>query len=84
LNLWPNGIRCGRTSVKDGLAGDFIEVTTLLAVESQDIAKSVQDRRRGGNAALFESGVIVVADGRQLSDLLTAQTGDAPTAPQRG
>ncbi|BBY85817.1 hypothetical protein MTOK_15990 [Mycolicibacterium tokaiense] len=81
--MWPKGIRCGRTAVKDGLAGEFVKVTTLLAVESQDIAKSVQDRRRGRNAALFESGVIVVADGRQLSNLLTAQTGNAPTAPRR-
>jgi hypothetical protein len=58
------------------LVREFVYVAALVLVQMQGEGERVEDFSRGaGEAALFEAGVVVGADHRQLSDLLPAKAG---------
>ncbi|CAM5635811.1 hypothetical protein GCM10010345_60940 [Streptomyces canarius] len=61
----------------------LVQTVPLVAVQAQDPDQGLQHGRRWLDAALFEAGVVVGADGRQHGDLLTAQARDPPRAALR-
>jgi hypothetical protein len=59
-----------------GSAGEFVEVFLLVVVEAQGAGQGGENGCGGPDTALFQSRVVVHADGGELGDLLAAQSGD--------
>lgn len=60
--------------------GEFEAVVALVVAEVQDAYEGLQDGPGGRDAALFDAGVVVGADGGELGDFLPAQPRDAAWA----